>query len=73
MEPERHDAVRSKLMTELDWSVTSGEVIGAAEMLDEPTVVEAAGRLPDDGSWIEVDQRWTDLRPAIDAIFDDAP
>ena len=73
MQSDRIDEVRAELMSELDWPVTTGEVLGAAETLDEPTVLEAARRLPDDGTWVEIDDLWADLRPAIDAVLDDAP
>lgn len=73
MSPERIHEVRAELIDQLDWPVTTGEVMGAAEQVDEPTVVEAAARLPDDGHWVEIDALWDDLRPAIDAVLDDAP
>lgn len=68
MDPERRAEVRSKLMTELDWPVTTGEVIGAAETLDEPDVAEAAKRLRDDGTWLEIDELWDDLLPSIESV-----
>lgn len=68
MDPERRAEVRSKLMTELDWPVTTGEVIGAAETLDEPDVAEAAKRLRDDATWLEIDELWDDLLPSIESV-----
>lgn len=68
MERDRRADVRSKLMTELDWPVTTGEVVGAAETLGEPDVAEAAKRLRDDATWLEIDELWDDLLPSIESV-----
>lgn len=68
MQKDRVAEVRSKLMTTLDWPVTTGEVIGAAEQVEEPLVMDAARRLPDDGHWVEIDELWSDLLPAIEDV-----
>lgn len=68
MDADRRADVRSKLMTELDWPVTTGEVVGAAETLGEPDVSEAATRLRDDATWLEIDELWEDLLPSIESV-----
>lgn len=68
MQTDRRGEVRAKLLEHLDWPVTTGEVIGAAEQADEALVAQAAGRLPDDGHWVEIDQLWDDLLPAIEDV-----
>lgn len=68
MDKERVAEVRGALMTTLDWPVTTGEVIAGAEQVDAPTVAEAARRLPDDGHWVEIDELWEDLLPAIEDL-----
>lgn len=68
MDKDRRGEVRAKLMGALDWPVTTGEVIGAAEQVDEPLVADAAQRLPDDGHWVEIDALWDDLLPAIEGV-----
>lgn len=66
MQQDRQADVRAALMTELDWPVTSGEVRGAAETIDDDVLVRAATRLPDEGTWLEIDELWADLLPAIE-------
>ncbi len=68
MDTDRVADVRGALMTTLDWPVTTGEVIAAAEQVDEPLVADAARRLPDDGHWVEIDELWDDLSPAIEDL-----
>lgn len=69
MDKDREGEIRSKLMSELDWPVTSGEVVAAAEACGEPDVASAARRLPDDGSWLEIDPLWEDLEPLLDDLL----
>ena len=61
--------VRADLMGALDWPVTSGEVQGAAEQAVDPQwrdqVAKAARRLPDQGHYLDIDELWADLDPAI--------
>lgn len=68
MDAERRAEVRARLMSELDWPVTSGEVRGAAETLGEDEVVVAATRLPDEGTWLEIDELWDDLDPILEQV-----
>ena len=68
MDKQREGEVRAKLMGALDWPVTTGEVIGAAEQVEEPLVADAAQRLPDDGHWLEIAALWEDLLPAIEDV-----
>lgn len=65
MDAQERADVRSRLMSELDWPVTSGEVQGAAETLEMPQVAAAASRLADDGHWTEMDGLWADLDPIL--------
>lgn len=69
MDADRIAEVRSKLMTELNFPVTSGEVEAAAEAVDEPDVAAAATRLPDDGKWVEIDGLWADLDPLLKELI----
>jgi hypothetical protein len=69
MDADRIAEVRSKLMSELDFPVTAGEVTAAAEAVDEPDVAAAATRLPDDGTWIEIDALWDDLDPLVEELI----
>lgn len=68
MEKDDRAQVRATLMSALVWPVTTGEVEAAAEQVDpawrDATVV-AASRLPDDGSWLTIDDLWEDLDPLL--------
>ena len=69
MQAEDRARVRADLMEALDWPVTSGEVEAAAEQSvtaewsDE--VAMAAQRLPDEGHYLDIDELWADLDPAL--------
>lgn len=65
MDTDRRAQIRAELMDELTWPVSAGEVIGAAELRDEPEVAAAARRLPADGHWLEIDALWDDLDPLL--------
>lgn len=56
-------------MEELEWPASAGAVQGAAEVaVDEewrPDVTAAAQRLPDDGSYLDIDELWDDLDPLL--------
>lgn len=56
-------------MEELAWPASSGAVEGAAEVaVDDQwsdAVVAAAQRLPDDGSYLGIDELWADLDPLL--------
>lgn len=69
MQAEDRARVRADLMEALDWPVTSGEVEAAAELsvTEEwsADVVTAARRLPDEGHYLDIDELWADLDPAI--------
>lgn len=69
MDADRIAEVRAELMTELDWPATAGEVQAAAETVDEPEVAAAATRLPDDGSWLDIDELWADLDPLLKELI----
>lgn len=69
MDDDRIAEVRSKLMSELDFPVTPGEVEAAAEAVDEPDVAAAATRLPDDGHWLDIDALWEDLDPLLKELI----
>lgn len=69
MKAQDRIAVRVALMEQLDWPVTTGEVGAAAEQAVEERwrehVVAATRRLPDDGTWTEIDALWHDLDPLL--------
>lgn len=69
MQAEDRARVRADLMSALDWPVTSGEVQGAAEQAVgeqwRAEVVAAARRLPDQGHYLDIDELWADLDPAL--------
>ena len=65
MDADRRAQIRAELLEELNWPVSTGEVIGAAELQDEPEVAAAARRLPADGTWLEIDDLWDDLDPLL--------
>ena len=68
MDADDREQVRVTLMETLDWPVTTGEVEAAATQVTprwRDAVVVAASRLPDDGSWVDVEGLWADLDPLL--------
>lgn len=73
MDQDRRDEVKAKLLSELvEWPVSAGRVRAAAEAQGEPDVAAAATRLPDDGTWVEMDELWADLDPHLKEIVHNA-
>lgn len=68
VDTDRRAQVRAELMDELTWPASTGQVIGAAEMQDDPEVAAAAKRLPDDGTWLQIEELWQDLEPLLDDL-----
>lgn len=73
MDQDRYLAVKARLKDELvEWPVTAGRVRAAAEAKNEPEAAAAASRLPDDGSWLTMDDLWADLDPHLKEISHNA-
>ena len=71
MKAEDRAQVRADLMDELNWPVSAGEVEGAAEFVTEEwsdAVAVAAQRLPDDATYLEIDELWADLDPLLEDV-----
>lgn len=59
-------------MEELAWPASAGAVQGAAEVAVDDQwsgdVVAAAQRLPDNGTYLDIDELWADLDPLLKDI-----
>lgn len=73
MDKDRRDAVKARLLDELvEWPVSAGRVQAAAEAKGELEAAAAASRLPDDGTWVDMDELWADLDPHLEEIVHNA-
>lgn len=65
MDADERAQVRAALMDELEWPTSAGAVQGAADTLQMPNVAAAASRLPDDATYLGIDELWEDLDPHL--------
>lgn len=68
MDQDDRAQVRATLMSGLSWPVTTGEVEAVAEQVDpawRDAAIVATSRLPDDGTWLTIDELWADLDPLL--------
>lgn len=68
MDADERASVRAALMDELTWPTSAGAVQGAAQARGLEDVVAAATRLPDDATYLDIDQLWDDLDPHLEEI-----